>query len=97
MGKIPSEQMVASWRRAVCAVSIRCAGNHCLQRSAAVVILARLNGFAPVWCTGFRTEPFLAHAWVEVNGVPIGEPPTIASYSKVLSTAPAYTSTTPVK
>ncbi|GGT76008.1 hypothetical protein GCM10010207_86210 [Streptomyces atratus] len=61
-------------RDAVVAVSVRCAGQGCLQRSVATAALCRLRGVWPDWCTGVRTEPFRAHAWVEAEGQPVGEP-----------------------
>lgn len=60
-------------RDAVVRVSLRCSGQHCLQRSVATALLCRLSGQWPDWCTGVRTEPFLAHAWVEAEGTPVGE------------------------
>ncbi|MFD9195603.1 lasso peptide biosynthesis protein, partial [Streptomyces phaeochromogenes] len=32
------------------------------------------GGFPPYEFTGVRTAPFRAHAWVEVDGLPVGEP-----------------------
>ncbi|RLV01287.1 hypothetical protein CTZ27_12275 [Streptomyces griseocarneus] len=61
-------------RRDVVAVSARCAGEGCLQRSVATALLCRMRGVWPDWCTGVRTAPFRAHAWVEVDGLPVGEP-----------------------
>lgn len=84
----PSAAEVLEWRNAVNSVSKRCAGNGCLQRSVAIVLLGALHGRAPVWCTGFRLEPFTAHAWVEVDDVPIDEPEIISSYTKVLTMTP---------
>ncbi|CAM5359793.1 Lasso peptide biosynthesis B2 protein OS=Streptomyces alboniger OX=132473 GN=CP975_34295 PE=4 SV=1 [Streptomyces alboniger] len=55
-------------RRAVVSVSGRCAGQGCLQRSVATALLCRAKGHWPDWCTGVRTQPFRAHAWVEVAG-----------------------------
>jgi hypothetical protein len=60
-------------RQAVVAVSQRCAGNGCLQRSVAAALYCRARGSWPTWCTGVRTRPFAAHAWIEVEGQPIGE------------------------
>lgn len=60
-------------RQATVSVSARCAGQGCLQRSVATALLCRMSGRWPDWCTGVRTRPFRAHAWVEVQGVPIGE------------------------
>src|SRR5213076_1965604 len=39
-------------RDEVVSVSLRCAGNHCLQRSIATVLLCRARGTWPTWCTG---------------------------------------------
>lgn len=61
-------------RNQVNSVSLRCAGQGCLQRSVATALLCRLRGTWPTWCTGVRTNPFAAHAWVEVDGEPVGEP-----------------------
>jgi hypothetical protein len=59
---------------AILAVSVLCGGRYCLQRSLATTLLCRIRGVWPTWCTGVRTAPFVAHAWVEADGQPIGEP-----------------------
>lgn len=74
-GARPSTREQAEAVRAeVCGVSERCAGEGCLQRSIATVLLCRLDGHAPNWCSGYRTGPFVAHAWVEADGMPVSEP-----------------------
>jgi len=62
-------------RQAVVAVSLACAGREgCLIRSLATVLLCRSYGYWPTWCLGARRlAPFSAHAWVEADGVMIGE------------------------
>lgn len=62
-------------RDAVIAVSLACAGREgCLPRSLATVLLCRSRGQWPTWCVGARRlAPFGAHAWVEAEGVPVGE------------------------
>ncbi|MDQ3764674.1 MAG: lasso peptide biosynthesis B2 protein [Actinomycetota bacterium] len=62
-------------RDAVVEVSLTCAAREgCLARSLATVLLCRLHGRWPTWCLGARRiPPFGAHAWVEVEGVPVGE------------------------
>ncbi len=75
-------------RRAVVAVSLRCAGQGCLQRSIATALLCRLRGVWPTWCTGVRTDPFAAHAWVEVDGQPVGEPHPKGHYAPLLTIPP---------
>lgn len=63
-------------RDTVVAVSLTCAAREgCLPRSLATVLLCRLRGQWPTWCVGARRlPPFGAHAWVEVDGVPVDEP-----------------------
>ncbi|GAA0916007.1 MULTISPECIES: lasso peptide biosynthesis B2 protein [Streptomyces violaceusniger group] len=73
-------------RNAVVAVSVPCAGPRCLQRSIATALLCRMTGTWPDWCTGVRTQPFQAHAWVEVDGKPIGENIDEIRYFHVLMT-----------
>ncbi|MEU7648743.1 lasso peptide biosynthesis B2 protein [Streptomyces huasconensis] len=76
-------------RRHVTAVSLRCAGEGCLQRSVATALLCRMRGVWPDWCTGVRTSPFRAHAWVEVDGHPVGEGQQPPGYYHRLMTVPA--------
>lgn len=86
----PGAREVLEWRNAVNHVSHHCAGNGCLQRSVAVMFLGFMHGRAPVWCTGFRLEPFSAHAWVEVGDQPVGEPGVVSQYKKVMSVSPPW-------
>lgn len=72
-------------RQAVVSVSARCAGQGCLQRSVAAVLLTRLSGQWPDWCTGIRTAPFRAHAWLEVAGEPVGEPADTALFHATMT------------
>ncbi|MEU6034378.1 lasso peptide biosynthesis B2 protein [Actinomadura sp. NPDC047616] len=71
-------------RQAVVSVSVQCAGQGCLQRSLATALLCRFGGTWPDWCTGVRTEPFRAHAWVEAEGRPVGELEEIHAFRKVM-------------
>jgi Transglutaminase-like superfamily len=59
----------------VVAVSLHCAAREgCVARSLATVLLCRLRGQWPTWCVGARVvPPFAAHAWVEAEGVMVGE------------------------
>lgn len=72
-------------RQAVVTVSARCAGQGCLQRSVATALLCRFEGAWPDWCTGVRTQPFRAHAWVEVDGSAIGETGDMTLFHAMLS------------
>ncbi|MFF8642840.1 lasso peptide biosynthesis B2 protein [Streptomyces sp. NPDC015345] len=78
-----TSQVLAA-REAVVALSARCAGENCLQRSVATTLLCRMRGVWPDWCTGVRTAPFRAHAWVEVDGLPVGEPHRSAEYHRMM-------------
>lgn len=77
-------------RDAVVTVSTRCAGQHCLQRSLATALLCRMTGSWPTWRTGVRTAPFRAHAWVEADGRPVGEPHPAGYYTPTLTVGPAH-------
>jgi transglutaminase superfamily protein len=82
----PAEARAA--RAAVVATSVLCAGEGCLPRSLATTLLCRLRGTWPTWCTGVRTAPFAAHAWVEVAGEAIDEPHPAGYYRVVMSVPP---------
>ncbi|MGH8933468.1 MAG: lasso peptide biosynthesis B2 protein [Egibacteraceae bacterium] len=75
-------------RDAVVATSTRCAGDGCLQRALATTLLCRLHGVWPTWCTGVRTTPFTAHAWVEADGRPVGEPHGPGYYHPIITVPP---------
>lgn len=76
-------------RQAVTTVSALCAGEGCLPRSLATAILCRLGGAWPTWRTGVRTDPFLAHAWVEAEGRPVDESHPPGYYRPVITVPPA--------
>lgn len=86
--RVASLEEASTARANICAVSKRCAGQGCLQRSIAVILLCRFSGCAPTWRTGYQLDPFVAHAWVEVNGKPVTEPNVVASFSVVLEVRP---------
>lgn len=80
-----SEKQVKIARNAVCIVSSRCRSQEgCLRRSLAVVIVLWLQRKSVSWCTGYAQEPFRAHAWIELNECPIGEPVEVQIYSKAI-------------
>ncbi|MBC2149769.1 lasso peptide biosynthesis B2 protein [Listeria booriae] len=82
---IASEIEVKNARNAVCLVSSRCRSQEgCLRRSLAVVLMIWLQRRSVSWCTGYAQEPFRAHAWVEINGHPVGEPEEVHIYSKAI-------------
>ncbi|MFE1824191.1 lasso peptide biosynthesis B2 protein [Streptomyces anulatus] len=83
-GPATTEQALAA-RQAVVTVSRRCAGEGCLQRSVATVLLCRVRGVWPTWCTGVRCDPFRAHAWIEADGEPVGEPASTTLFHRTMT------------
>ncbi|WP_258341612.1 lasso peptide biosynthesis B2 protein [Saccharopolyspora gregorii] len=75
-------------RQAVVAVSLTCAGKGCLPRSIAIALLCRCRGQWPTWRVGARTDPFGAHAWVEADGIAVGENASIDSFHPLLTVPP---------
>ncbi|MFI2611235.1 lasso peptide biosynthesis B2 protein [Kitasatospora sp. NPDC018619] len=75
-------------RRTVVALSMRCAGQGCLQRSIAAALLCRSRGTWPTWRTGVRTAPFRAHAWIEAAGRPVDEPADLAHFHPLITVPP---------
>ncbi|MFD5271094.1 lasso peptide biosynthesis B2 protein [Streptomyces sp. NPDC058335] len=75
-------------REEVVSVSLRCAGQGCLQRSIATALLCRARGAWPTWCTGVRTHPFAAHAWVEAEDRLVGEGYPKGHYKTLMSIPP---------
>jgi hypothetical protein len=66
----------AGARRSVLSASMPMHGWHaCLARSLAIALLCRLEGHWPTWCSGVTiSPPPLAHSWIQVDGLPVGEP-----------------------
>jgi len=56
----------------------------CLEKSAALVVFLRMFGVPAAFCIGCRLAPFGAHAWVEVNEVPLNERPDLKDYYVLL-------------
>ena len=79
---LPKE--VESWRTSINSINVRCAGNVCLQRSVAVMLRGIIARRTPDWVSGFQVSPFIAHAWVEVDGIPIGEEMDLSNFQKIL-------------
>ena len=57
----------------------------CLQRSAAAACLLRKNGFSAEMVIGVQQLPFLAHAWVELDGLVVNDKPYIPEIYSVLT------------
>jgi hypothetical protein len=52
----------------------------CLQRSAVTTCLLRIHGIVAETIVGVRPMPFMAHAWVEVNGAVVNDWPGVKSF-----------------
>ncbi|MFB6533097.1 lasso peptide biosynthesis B2 protein [Streptomyces noursei] len=88
-GAAPADYATAlQARQDVTAVSVLCSGRYCLQRSLATALLCRFGGTWPTWCTGVRTPPFAAHAWVEAEGHRVDEPEDASTYRTLLAVPP---------
>jgi len=57
----------------------------CLQRSAATACLLKKHGFPAELVVGVQPLPFLAHAWVELDGRIVNDKPYISKMYSVLS------------
>jgi hypothetical protein len=57
----------------------------CLQRSAAATCLLKQHGFAAELVIGVQQLPFLAHAWVELNGLVVNDKPYMPDIYSVLT------------
>jgi hypothetical protein len=83
-------EQVRAARDAVTAVSLSCAAREgCVPRSLATILLCRLGGRWASWSVGARRiPPFGAHAWVEVDGIPVGEDEYPPDYFRAFLTVP---------
>lgn len=74
-------------RTMICSVSQKARNyNGCIKRSLGTYVLLWLQGKHCTWCTGYIMEPFRSHAWIEIDKHPIGEPPEVSYYTKVIET-----------
>jgi len=58
---------------------------RCLQRSAAATILLKKSGIPAEMVIGVQQLPFIAHAWVEVEGTVVNDKPYMSEIYSVLS------------
>ena len=56
----------------------------CFQRSAALAMLLRRQGWDAQMVIGVQILPFQSHAWVEVEGQVISDKPYVCEIYKVL-------------
>jgi hypothetical protein len=64
----------------------------CLEISLTATWLAALRARAVGWCHGVQVHPYTFHAWVEADGVPVGEPATTSTFLRTM-TIPAQART----
>jgi hypothetical protein len=57
----------------------------CLQRSAAAACLLKKHGFPAEMVIGVQQLPFLAHAWVELDGRIVNDKPYMCDIYSVLA------------
>ena len=73
-------EIVAGWRLA--RAGMRTLGplptdSRCLMRSLTLLTIMERRGLSPTLVIAVKTEPFAAHAWIELNGtalLPAGQP-----------------------
>jgi hypothetical protein len=67
-----------------------CRRSYCVQRAATLTVMLRLRGYDAVVVIGVRRPPFEAHAWTEVDGIPVGETrEELAGYTVIHRSWPA--------
>ena len=57
----------------------------CLQRSAATACLLKNHGFPAQLVIGVQQLPFVAHAWVELDGAVVNDKPYMSDIYSVLA------------
>lgn len=78
-------QQAAEFVAAVAAAGRSARGRvACLERSLAVTLLGVVRRRRVEWCIGARLLPYATHAWIEVDGRPVGEPATDRPYLLLL-------------
>lgn len=56
----------------------------CLEESVAATLTLALNGYQAGWRHGVAADPIRFHAWIEVGGQPVDEPPSTSLCTPVL-------------
>lgn len=56
----------------------------CLEESIAGTLALALEGRQVTWCHGIATGPIALHAWIEVGGFPVAQPPSIERFTALL-------------
>ncbi|WP_169818223.1 lasso peptide biosynthesis B2 protein [Shimazuella kribbensis] len=56
----------------------------CLEQSLALFLFVASYNKKVDWCVGVRLAPFVSHAWIEIEGIPVNEPLEVSEYKKVV-------------
>ncbi|MGH8887819.1 MAG: lasso peptide biosynthesis B2 protein [Egibacteraceae bacterium] len=59
----------------------------CLEVSLAATALLAARRRSVTWCLGVAADPVRTHAWIEVDGRPVGEPPETGRYVPIFRSA----------
>ncbi|MGH8904430.1 MAG: lasso peptide biosynthesis B2 protein [Egibacteraceae bacterium] len=59
----------------------------CLEASLAAMTVLAAHRRSVTWCLGVTADPVRTHAWIEVGGCPVGEPPEIGRYVPIFRSA----------
>jgi hypothetical protein len=80
----PARMNMAAVEAVVWAVCCYWKPVRCLQRAVCTVRLLRRDGVAARVVIGYRPQPFLSHAWVEVAGRVVNDSPAYQRHLRVL-------------
>ena len=60
------------------------AGNGCLQRAVTVILRGIIDRWTSVRVSAFQVVAFIAHAWLEVDGIPSGEEMDLSKFQIII-------------
>lgn len=60
----------------------------CLEESVAVMVALAFGGRRADWRHGIACDPVRMHAWIEVQGQPVGEPASTSAYTPLIRIPP---------
>ncbi|MGH3856912.1 MAG: lasso peptide biosynthesis B2 protein [Pseudonocardiaceae bacterium] len=56
----------------------------CFEESTSAAVALALGGRHAGWRHGIASDPVRMHAWIEVDGQPVGEPPSTSRYTPLI-------------
>lgn len=60
------------------------AGNGCLQRAVAVMLRGIIDRRTSVRVSAFQVVAFIAHVWLEIDGIPIDEEMDLSKFQIII-------------